>query len=463
METEPEEQIVDQDREDDAYALDRKSVASILYAVDIDDRDRLIELMEPLHAADIADLLEQINAYDRTRLIRLYDREFDGDILSELDDSLREEVIAILSPNVLADAVRDLDSDDVVDLVEDLEEPQQEAILDALEDADRAAVEQALSYPENSAGRLMQREVVMAPEHWNVGQAIDYMRSSDHLPDQFYHIFLVDPRMHPIGNVTLGKVMGARREVPLTDLTEDVFQVIPVDQDEEDVAYAFNQYHLISAPVVDGEGRLIGQITIDDAMVVLDEEHEEDILRLAGVGESSLADRVMETVRGRFPWLAVNLVTAILASMVIARFEEVITQLIALAVLMPIVASMGGNAGTQSLTVAVRAIATKDLTGSNVWRVIRREVLVGLANGLVFAVIMGLVELAWFGSFNLAIVIGAAMVINLVVAGLAGTVIPVLLDKLKIDPALASGAFVTTVTDVVGFFTFLGLAAAFLL
>ena len=463
METEAEEQIVDQDREDDAYALDRKAVAAILYAVDIDDRDKLIELMEPLHAADIADLLEQINAYDRTRLIRLYDREFDGDILSELDDGIREEVIAILSPKVLADAVRELDSDDVVDLVEDLEEPQQEAILDALEDADRAAVEQALSYPESSAGRLMQREVVMAPEHWNVGQAIDYMRSSEHLPDQFYHIFLVDPRMHPIGNVTLGKVMGARREVPLSDLTEDVFQVIPVDQDEEDVAYAFNQYHLISAPVVDSEGRLIGQITIDDAMIVLDEEHEEDILRLAGVGESSLADRVMETVRGRFPWLAVNLVTAILASVVIAQFEEVITQLVALAVLMPIVASMGGNAGTQSLTVAVRAIATKDLTGSNVWRVIRREVLVGLANGLIFAVIMGAVEYAWFGSFDLAIVIGVAMVINLVVAGLAGTVIPVVLDKLNVDPALASGAFVTTVTDVVGFFTFLGFAAVFLL
>jgi len=463
METEAEEQIVDQDREDSAYALDRKAVASILYAVDIDDRDKLIELMEPLHAADIADLLEQINAYDRARLIRLYDREFDGDILSELDDSVREEVIAILSPHVLADAVRDLDSDDVVDLVEDLEEPQQEAILDALEDADRAAVEQALSYPENSAGRLMQREVVMAPEHWNVGQAIDYMRSSDRLPDQFYHIVLVDPRMHPIGNVTLGKVMGARREVALTELTEEVFQVIPVDQDEEDVAYAFNQYHLISAPVVDSEGRLIGQITIDDAMAVLDEEHEEDILRLAGVGESSLADRVMETVRGRFPWLAVNLVTAVLASVVIAQFEEVITQLVALAVLMPIVASMGGNAGTQSLTVAVRAIATKDLTGSNVWRVIRREVLVGLANGLVFAVIMGVVELIWFGSFDLAIVIGAAMVINLVVAGLAGTVIPVVLDKLNVDPALASGAFVTTVTDVVGFFTFLGFAAVFLL
>ena len=451
-------------RDDDAYALDRKAVTAILYAVDANDQAKLTELMEPLHAADIADILEQIDSQDRTRLIRLYDREFDGEILSELDESIREEVISTLRPQVLADAVRDLESDDVVDLVEDLGEPQQEAILDALEDADRVAVEQALTYPEYSAGRLMQREVVAAPEHWTVGHAIDHMRSSDNLPEHFYHIVLVDPRMHPVGNVTLGQLMRSRREVPLLDLKEDVFQIIPVLQDEADVAYAFNQYHLISAPVVDAEGRLVGVITIDDAMAVLDEEHEEDILRLAGVGEeSSLADRVVETTKRRFPWLAVNLVTAILASIVIAQFEAAIAQIVALAVLMPIVASMGGNAGTQSLTVAVRAIATKDLTGSNVWRVIRREVLVGLVNGVMFAVIMGIVGYFWFGSPALGYVIAAAMVINLVVAGFAGTVIPVVLEKLGIDPALASGAFVTTVTDVVGFFAFLGLAALVLL
>ncbi|MFC4213922.1 magnesium transporter [Pseudophaeobacter arcticus] len=449
---------------DDGYDLDRRLVASILFAVDRDDKDALTTLMEDLHAADIADLLEQINSYDRARLIRLYDREFDGEILSELDESIREEVIATLTPSVLADAVRELETDDVVDLLEDLEEPQQEAILEALEDSDRVAVEQSLSYPENSAGRLMQREVVMAPEHWNVGQAIDFMRDSEDLPEQFYHMVLVDPRLRPIGNVTLGRIMGTKREVPLTDLLEETFQVIPADQDEEDVAYAFNQYHLISAPVVDGDGRLAGVITIDDAMAVLDEEHEEDILRLAGVGdESSLADRVIETTKRRFPWLAVNLVTAVLASLVIAQFEATIAQFVALAVLMPIVASMGGNAGTQSLTVAVRAMATRDLTGSNVWRVIRREVLVGLVNGVIFAVVMGIVGVIWFGSPALGGVLAAAMVINLVVAGLAGTVIPVLLEKVGVDPALASGAFVTTVTDVVGFFAFLGLAAWVLL
>ena len=445
--------------EDEVYELSRRDVGAVLEAVEAGARDELISLMEPMHAADIADLLEQISSADRYALIELYGVEFDGEILSELDESIREDVISALRPEVLAEAVRELESDDVVDLLEDLEQLQQDAIFNALDDADAMVARQALSYPEDSAGRMMQREVVAAPEHWCVGDVIDFMRSSDDLPEQFYHVVLVDPRMHPVGNVTLGRIMGAPRKQPLSDLTEEVFQIIPVDQDEGDVAYAFNQYHLISAPVVDDEGRLVGVITIDDAMVVLDEEHEEDILRLAGVGEGSLTDRVISTTKRRFPWLAVNLVTAVLASLVIAQFEGVISDFVALAVLMPIVASMGGNAGTQSLTVAVRAIATKDLTGSNVWRVIRREVLVGAVNGAIFALVMGVVCLLWFSSATLGLVIASAMVINLVVAGFAGTVIPVALEKAGVDPALASGAFVTTVTDVVGFFAFLGLAA----
>lgn len=451
------------DRGDNPYELDRHDIGRIIQAVDLGDRDLLVELMDPLHAADIADLLEQISAFDRRRLLELYDKEFDGDILSELDESIREEVISILSPEVLADAVRELDSDDVVDLVEDLEDEQQSAILQVLKDSDRVAVQQSLTYPEYSAGRLMQREVVMAPQHWNVGEAIDYLRNQVDLPEQFYHIILVDPRLRPVANVTLGKLMASRREVLLNSIAEETFHVIPVVQDEADVAYAFNQYHLISAPVVDENDRLVGVITIDDAMAVLDEEHEEDIMRLAGVGEGGLNDNIINTTRQRFPWLAVNLVTAILASMVIAQFEAIIAQFVALAVLMPIVASMGGNAGTQSLTVAVRAIATKDLTGANVWRVLRREVLVGLVNGVIFAAVMGTVGVLWFGGPELGYVIGAAMVINLMMAGLAGTVIPVVLERIGVDPALASGAFVTTVTDVVGFFAFLGLAAVVLL
>ncbi|NBD29361.1 MAG: magnesium transporter [Alphaproteobacteria bacterium] len=443
--------------------LTDRIVAIILDAVEARDSVALDEVLAPLHPADIADLLEQIDDRYRTDLIGLWAHGIDGDVLSELDETLRDEVIGALPADALAVAVRDLESDDVVDLVEDMDSDQQEAVLDALEAPDRVAVEIALSYPEESAGRLMQVEVVRAPVHWTVGETIDYLRSHDDLPEQFYHVVLVDPRMKPEGYVTLGRLLGSPRATKLTDLTEDSFRTFRVDQDEGDVAYAFNQYHLISAPVVDEDDRLVGVITIDDAMAVLDEEHEEDILRLAGVGEGSLADRVIATTRRRLPWLAVNLVTAILASLVIALFEDVIAGLVALAVLMPIVASMGGNAGTQSLTVAVRAIATKDLTGANVWRVIRREVLVGLVNGLIFAVAMGLIGWAWFGQPMLGAVIAIAMIINLVIAGLAGTVIPILLEKLGIDPALASGAFVTTVTDVVGFFAFLGLAAVMLL
>ncbi|SLN49256.1 Magnesium transporter MgtE [Aquimixticola soesokkakensis] len=455
--------VAHDDQEDDSYALNPRKIAAIMYTVETQDAEALREQMEPLHAADIADLLEQINSYDRRRLIELYGGEFDGEILSELDESIREEVIPLLSPQVLQDAVRELDSDDVVDLIETLDEPQQDAILDALTLSDRVAVVQSLSYPEYSAGRLMQREVVMGPQHWTVGQAIDYMRSQEDLPEDFYHIILVDPRMKPVAQVTLGKMLGAPRSRPLIEIAEEGFRTFEVTEEEGDVAYAFNQYHLISAPVVDEAERLVGVITIDDAIRVLDEEHEEDIMRLAGVGDGSLADRVLDTVKQRLPWLAVNLVTAIMASMVIAQFEDTISAMVALAVLMPIVASMGGNAGTQALTVAVRSIATRDLTGNNVWRVIRREVMVGLANGLVFAAIMGTVGIVWFGSPALGFVIATAMVINLVVAGLAGIGVPVVLEKIGVDPALASGAFVTTVTDIVGFFAFLGLAGIVLL
>lgn len=450
--------------EEEDEGLPKGLVSSVLDAVEVEDAQAIDLLLDPLHAADIADLFEQIDERERSALLSVWKGGMDGEILSELSEGLREEVIEALGPVGLAEAVRELESDDVVDLVEDLDEDQQEQVLGALTDAERVAVEKALAYPEESAGRLMQVEVVRVPSHWTVGEAIDFLRASDDLPEQFYHVILVDPRMKPVGYVTLGRLLGTPRAIHLTELLEPSFRTFRVDQDEGDVAYAFNQYHLISAPVVDEDDRLVGVITIDDAMAVLDEEHEEDILRLAGVdGESSLTDKVVATTKRRFPWLAVNLVTAILASLVISLFEEVIAGLVALAVLMPIVASMGGNAGTQSLTVAVRSIATKDLTGSNVWRVIRREVLVGLINGLAFAVIMGIVGWAWFGQPMLGVVIALAMVVNMVVAGLAGTAIPVVLEKIGIDPALASGAFVTTVTDVVGFFAFLGLAAVMLL
>ncbi|SIN81996.1 magnesium transporter [Vannielia litorea] len=454
-----------EEREEQEYGLTTPFVQAVLEAVFNEDAATLTALLEPLHAADIADLIEQMGEGPRSDFLALWGDNIDGEILTELDETIREDVIAALSPEALTEAVRELDSDDVVDLVEYLEEDQQEQILEALPAADRIAVEEALSWPEESAGRLMQREVVRAPEHWDVGQMIDFMRAEgQELPEQFYHVILIDPKLHPTGYVALGRILASPRRTLLRDIAEDSFRTVPVDQDEGEVAYAFNQYHLISVPVVDHSDRLVGVITIDDAMAVLDLEAEEDLLRLAGVhDESRVTDSVWETTKLRFPWLAVNLVTAILASLVIDQFEEVIAQLVALAVLMPIVASMGGNAGTQSLTVAVRAIATKDLTGSNVLRVIRRETAVGLLNGLAFALLMGLIGWFWFGTAMLGAVLALAMIINLLVAGLAGILVPVLLDRFNIDPALASGAFVTTVTDVVGFFAFLGLAAVMLL
>ncbi len=450
--------------EDEAFGINDRFVDEVLEAVENGDSAALSTMFDAVHPADIAHLLEVIDGRSRKELLSLWKGGLDGEVLSELDENLREEVIHSLAPSELVDAVRELDSDDVVNLVEDLGSEQQEAVLDALDATDRVAVEKALAYPEESAGRHMQVELVRAPQHWTVGEAIDFLRSDDNtLPDQFYHLILVDPRMKAVGYVTLGRILSTRRDVPLNDISEDSFRTFNVNQDVEEVANAINHYHMITAPVVDDDDRIVGVITIDDAMAFIEEEAEEDLMRLAGVGEGSLSDKVVDTTRQRFPWLAVNLVTAICASLVISMFESTIAELVALAVLMPIVASMGGNAGTQSLTVAVRALATRDLTSSNVWRVIRREALVGLINGAIFAVVMGVIGAVWFGQPMLGVVIAVAMVINLVVAGLAGTMVPVVLEKIGVDPALASGAFVTTVTDVVGFFAFLGLAAAWLL
>jgi len=440
--------------------LDAGRIALVLDAVEAGDAEAVAAALEPLHPADISDLLEQISSAQRQALVALYPEGIDGDVLSELDEGVRDEVIEALPRAALAEAVRELDTDDVVDLIEDMEDHDQAFILDALESDDRAAVESSLAWPEGSAGRLMQSETVAVPLDWTVGQTIDHLRAVEWLPDQFYHVILVDERHRPVGYATLGRVLAAKRDVAMAAITEDSFRTIEATVEESEVALMFNKYHLISTPVVDGSGRLVGVITIDDAMIVLDEEHEEDMLRMAGVGEeSSLSDGVWDTLRQRFPWLAVNLVTANIAAAVIGLFESTIVVIVALAALMPIVASMGGNAGTQSLTVAVRALATRDLTPSNASRVVRREIMVGLFNGLAFALVMGGAAWVLYGrDWLLAVVIGAALVINLVVAAMAGVLVPLVLNRLKQDPALASGTFVTTVTDVVGFFAFLGLA-----
>lgn len=439
-------------------------MSDVLAAIDAGSRADLLALLEALHPADTADLIEQLGNIKRREFLELVADVVDGDVLAEIDEAIREQIIEYLPADVLAEAVREMDSDDVVDLVEDLDLDERAAILRALDDPDRIAVEQSLTYPEHSAGRLMQPETVTAPEYWTVGEAIDFLRGEDWLPDQFYHIILVDPRRRPIGYVTLGKMLGAKREIPLRELVEESFRTINVLQEEEEVAYLFNQYHLISAPVVDEHDRLVGVITIDDAMEVLDDEHEEDILRLAGVGEdSSVMDSVATTLRQRVPWLTANVFTALISASIISLFEASIRDFVALAILMPIVASMGGNAGTQTLTVVVRGLATKSVTPANAFQIIKREVAVGLLNGLTFALIMGIVAMIWFQDPWLSMVIGMAMVVNLLVAAVAGILVPLSLTRMGVDPALASGTFVTTLTDVFGFFAFLGLATMVLL
>ena len=450
------------------YVLETGVEEDIVHALDDKNIDCVRELIEPLHYADVADLLERLDAEDRARLVEIIRTDFDAAILSELDETVRDQIIDLLGLDEVAVAVSDLDTDDAVTVLEELDEAEQKQVLNSIPAAERTVIEEGLAYPEDSAGRLMQREFVSVPEGWTVGETIDYMRASvdsedNNLPDQFYSIFVVDPDHKPVGKVMLDQLLRTRRPVKMTGIVEPEKKVVAVTMDQEDVAFLFRQRDLVSAPVVDELGRLVGVVTIDDIVDVIDEEHEEDIMYLAGIGEDDLYDAAIDTTRARFSWLAVNLLTAIVASLVISLFDATIDQLVALAILMPIVASMGGNAGTQTLTVTVRALAMKELTATNAARVIGKEILVGAINGVLFAVFAGVVVWVWFGSQVLGLVIGLAMVVNMTVAGLAGTTIPLMLEHARIDPAIASSVFLTTVTDVVGFFVFLGLAAIILL
>jgi len=448
---------------EDDYYLDPELISEVSEALAAGEVNRVQELIEPLHAADLADLLEYLDKDERGLAVEALWSFIDSEVLAYLDVAVREEVIDLIGPRQLAVALSEMDSDDAVEVFEDLNEEAQHRILSRLPRAFRTLLEESLTYPEDSAGRLMQREMVSIPAYWTVGQTIDYLRSAEDLPDEFYDLYIVDPDHVPAGYVPLSRAIRTRRPVLMSDIMDPEPRTIRADEDQEDVAYLFEQYDLVSAPVVDDTGRLIGVITVDDVVEVIGEEAEEDIMRLGGVIETDLHEPAWRTTRRRFVWLLVNLGTAVLASVVIALFDATIEEMVALAVLMPIVASMGGNAGTQALTVAVRALATKDLTSANAVRVIRREALVGLINGVFFAVVMGVVGYFWFGTAMLGLVIAVAMVINLFVAGLAGVLVPLSLEKVGIDPALASGAFVTTVTDIVGFFVFLGLAVLWLI
>jgi magnesium transporter len=425
--------------------------------------ETLEQLIAPLHAADLADLISQLPRDLRHSLVETLDRRLDPEALIELDEAVLWDVLERMAPKDIAGAVEELETDDAVYLLENVPEERREAVLAEIPAPDRAAVLEGLTYPEDSAGRLMQRDLVAVPAYWTVGQVIDYLRDKPELPDEFYEIYIVDPRHRPVGHVPLYRAMRAKRPVMMRDLVDEETRIIPVEMDQEEVARLFQQYRMTSAPVVDPAGRLVGVITFDDAVEVLEEEVEEDMLRLAGVVEGDVNERAIWTVVRRTRWLLVTLFNTLIASLVISRFEATIEEIVALAILMPIVAAMGGNAGMQVVTVTVRALATRELTSSNVRRVVGKEVGVGVINGVVFAMIMGSVAAAWFHNVKLGLVLGGAMVFNMIWAGFAGTMIPLAIRRVGLDPAIAAGPLLTTTTDVLGFFCFLGLATLFLI
>src|SRR5947209_17855891 len=434
-------------------------VEEITRRIKAKDTQFLRAVVAELHEVDVCNLREALDPEERPRLVELTGADFDFSALNEVDDAVREEILEELEPETVAEGVRELESDDAVELLEGLDEEDQEEILEKLPHSERVALERSLLYPENSAGRRMQTEFIAVPPDWTVGQAIDYMRDTPDLPERFYEIYAVDAANHWQGAVPLDVLLRSRRPVPLAELIDEDRRRVSVLDDQEEVARMFGKYNLVAAPVVDTTNRLVGVITIDDVVDVIEEEADEDLKALGGVtSDEELSDNVWTIARARFNWLLVNLATAFLASSVLGLFEGQLEKMVALAVLAPIVASQGGNAATQTMTVAVRALATRELGSFNAWRVVLREALVGIVNGLAFAVITGIAAVLWFRIPGLGIVIGLAIICNLVAGALGGILIPMALDRVRADPAVASGTFVTTVTDVVGFFSFLGIA-----
>jgi len=434
-------------------------IKSVARGIEAGDVAALRALVGNLHEADLGDLLEALAPEHRPRLVELLGIDFDFTALTEVDDAVREEILEELPPKTVAEGVRALESDDALAILEDLPQEERSEILDQLPPRERVAIARGLQYPEKSAGRRMQTEFMVVPRGWTVGQAIDYMRETADLPERFYELYVTDEEGRFLGAVPLDRLLRSKRPVPISELMEGDRPLVRAEQDQEEVARLFQHYNWVAAPVIDATERLVGVITFDDVADVIAEEAEEDIKALGGIThDEQLSDSVWTIARGRFNWLLVNLATAFLASSVLGLFEGQLQKMVALAVLAPIVASQGGNATTQTMTVAVRALATRDLNDANAWRIILRELLVGLLNGLAFAVITGAAAYVWFKVPGLAFVIGLAMICNLAAAALGGILIPLALDRLKIDPAVASSPFVTTVTDVVGFFSFLSIA-----
>ena len=435
-------------------------VKSVARRIETGDGAGLRALVGDLHESDMGALIEALPPEQRQRLVELLGIDFDFTALTEVDDAVREEILEDLPSQAVAKGVSELESDDAVAILEDLPKDEQAEILEQLPQTERVALTRSLDYPEESAGRRMQTEFIAVPPDWNVGQAIDYMRETTELPDHFYELYVVDEGGHFLGAVPLDRLLRSKRPVPILDLMEKDRPRVSAVQDQEEVARLFQRYNWVTAPVVDTGDRLVGVITFDDVADVIEEEAEEDIHALGGITrDEQLSDSVWKIARGRFNWLLVNLATAFLASSVLGLFEGQLQKMVALAVLAPIVASQGGNATTQTMTVAVRALATRDLSDANAWRVIMRELMVGVFNGVAFAIITGVAAYIWFRVPGLGFVIGLAMICNLIAAALGGILIPLVLHRLKFDPAVASSPFVTTVTDVVGFFSFLSIAS----
>ncbi|MGE7369409.1 magnesium transporter [Neorhizobium sp. NPDC001467] len=454
--------LTSEELSDDIYSEEGAIRADVLALVGaaIADRDVLFlrQNVARLHESELGDLLEAIQPDQRLALVKLLGDDFDLTALTEVDETIRMEIVDQMPNAQIAAAIGDLDSDDAVYILEDLDKEDREEILAQLPFTERVRLSRALDYPESSAGRRMQTEFVAVPPFWTIGQTIDYMREEEDLPESFTQIFVIDPTFKLLGVIDLDRILRTKRQVKIETIMRDTNYPIHADMDQEEAAQLFEQYDLLSAAVVDDNGRLVGVLTIDDIVDVMQEEAEEDIMRLGGVGDEELSDTIKDTSRSRVPWLLVNLVTAFMAASVIGLFDATIQQIVALAVLMPIVAGMGGNAASQTMTVTVRALATRDLDIHNAWRIIRREAGVGLLNGVLFGVLIGLVAGLWFQDPNIGGIIATAMLINMMAAALAGIMVPLLLDKYGADPAVASAVFVTTITDITGFFAFLGLA-----
>lgn len=449
---------VDDERLDSENRLKADYVASVRAALEAGDKGAVYDLVEPLHAADIADLIELLERSERAELARAISDLMTSEVIAELNDYVREDLIEALPAQAVATIAEQLDTDDAVQLIEDLDAADQAAVIAELEPETRAAVASALAYPEETAGRLMSRHFVAVPEHMSVGDLIDYLREQGDIEHDFYEVFVVDEGFHPVGTCALSWILTTPRNIRLTDVMKRDQTVIPVTMDQEEVALMFQKYALISAAVVDESGRLVGQMTVDDIVHIISEEAGEDALLLSGAGDGDINEPITDSYKARVRWLLANLLTASVASSVIAQFEEVIATMVALATLMPIVAGIGGNAGTQTLAVTVRALATNQLTDANTWRAIRRELSIAALNGSTVALVIGTIVALLFSNPLLGAVIGAAMLCNIMIAGFAGVLVPLVIQKLKGDPAIASSIFVTMTTDSMGFLVFLSLA-----